>query len=185
MKRMTWLVPALYIVFLMLPIYWLLCMSFKNTNEILGHFTPWPQNFTLENYRNMFDNSDITHALWVTVQVTIGATVLPILVASCAAYARTMPSPVLARTAPGTAVTAATCAAEHFVSAGVHAIALRQSRSPFTRLSAQTPPINTDPAADATAQRGTRPGDGAARKNAATCTSRTSSITSPGFKADP
>jgi len=48
MKR--WLVPTLYIVFLMLPIYWLLAMSFKTTNEILGGFTLWPQTFTTENY---------------------------------------------------------------------------------------------------------------------------------------
>jgi alpha-glucoside transport system permease protein len=46
-----------------------------------------PSEITLENYRAMFDNSEITHALWVTVLVTIGATVLPILVASLAAYA--------------------------------------------------------------------------------------------------
>ena len=45
-----WLVPTLYIVFLMLPIYWLLNMSFKSTNEILGGFSLWPQDFTLENY---------------------------------------------------------------------------------------------------------------------------------------
>ena len=37
------LVPTLYILFLMLPIYWLLNMSFKTTNEILGGFTLWPQ----------------------------------------------------------------------------------------------------------------------------------------------
>ena len=37
--------------------------------------------------RNMFDNEGITHALWVTVHVTIGATILPILVAALAAYA--------------------------------------------------------------------------------------------------
>ena len=36
MKRYAWLVPALYIVFVLLPIYWLLNMSFKTTNEILG-----------------------------------------------------------------------------------------------------------------------------------------------------
>ena len=39
MRRVKWLVPALYIVFLMLPIYWLLSMSFKNTNEILTDLT--------------------------------------------------------------------------------------------------------------------------------------------------
>src|SRR2546423_13521080 len=54
MKRFVWLLPALYILFLMLPIYWLLNMSFKNTNEILGSFTLWPRVFTLENYRKIF-----------------------------------------------------------------------------------------------------------------------------------
>ena len=37
--RARFLVPALYIIFLLLPIYWLLNMSFKTTNEILGGFT--------------------------------------------------------------------------------------------------------------------------------------------------
>jgi len=46
-----------------------------------------PSEATFENYRNMFDNSAITHALWVTVFVTLGATVLPVLVGSLAAYA--------------------------------------------------------------------------------------------------
>ncbi|MEM0944737.1 MAG: carbohydrate ABC transporter permease [Pseudomonadota bacterium] len=51
---MTRLVPILYIVFLMLPIYWLLNMSFKTTNEILGGFSLYPAEFTLENYRVIF-----------------------------------------------------------------------------------------------------------------------------------
>jgi glycerol transport system permease protein len=49
MSRFKWLVPAIYIVFLMLPIYWLLSMSFKSTNEILGGFTLWPREFTFDN----------------------------------------------------------------------------------------------------------------------------------------
>ena len=57
MQRLKPLVPALYIVFLMLPIYWLLSMSFKTTNEILGGFSPWPQQFTLDNYRKIFTDS--------------------------------------------------------------------------------------------------------------------------------
>ena len=36
MKRYAWLIPTIYILFLMLPIYWLVSMSFKTTNEILG-----------------------------------------------------------------------------------------------------------------------------------------------------
>ena len=54
MKRITWMVPTLYIILLMLPIYWLVNMSFKTTNEILGTFTLWPQNFTFDNYIKIF-----------------------------------------------------------------------------------------------------------------------------------
>lgn len=43
-------VLILYIVFLMLPIYWLLNMSFKTNQEILSTFSLWPQNFTFDNY---------------------------------------------------------------------------------------------------------------------------------------
>ena len=50
--RPRYLVPTIYIIFLLLPIYWLLNMSFKTTNEILGGFTLWPHSFTLENYRS-------------------------------------------------------------------------------------------------------------------------------------
>ena len=53
MTRARWLVPTLYIVFLLLPIYWLVSMSFKTTNEILGSFTLWPNEFTLDNYIKM------------------------------------------------------------------------------------------------------------------------------------
>ena len=43
-RSWTWLVPTLYIIFLMLPIYWLLNMSFKTTNEILGGSVPGPRS---------------------------------------------------------------------------------------------------------------------------------------------
>jgi alpha-glucoside transport system permease protein len=46
-----------------------------------------PSVTTLQNYRDMFDNETLIHALWVTALVTIGATILPILVAALAAYA--------------------------------------------------------------------------------------------------
>ena len=46
----SWIVPALYILFLLVPIYWLLNMSFKTTNEILGSFSLWPREFTFANY---------------------------------------------------------------------------------------------------------------------------------------
>jgi alpha-glucoside transport system permease protein len=46
-----------------------------------------PSTWTLENYSNMFDNEGIVDALIITAQVTLGATVLPIIVAALAAYA--------------------------------------------------------------------------------------------------
>ena len=56
MKRFAWMVPTLYIILLMLPIYWLVNMSFKTTNEILGTFTLWPQNFTFDNCIKIFSD---------------------------------------------------------------------------------------------------------------------------------
>src|SRR5688572_14010562 len=74
--RLSWLVPAVYILFLMVPIYWLLNMSFKNTNEILGAFTLWPRNFTLENYHEILTNpvwysGYINSIIYVTINTLI------------------------------------------------------------------------------------------------------------------
>jgi glycerol transport system permease protein len=81
--RLSWLVPAVYILFLMVPIYWLLNMSFKNTNEILGAFTLWPRNFTLENYHEILTNpvwysGYINSIIYVTINTLISvAAALP------------------------------------------------------------------------------------------------------------
>ena len=79
MRSLKWLVPTLYIVFLMLPIYWLLNMSFKTTNEILGAFTLWPQDFTLDNYRKIFTDSTwyggyINSLTYVVINTAISVT---------------------------------------------------------------------------------------------------------------
>jgi len=87
MRRLGWLIPALYILFLMVPIYWLLNMSFKTTNEILGGFTLWPRNFTLASYREILTNpvwynGYINSIIYVTVN-----TVISVAAALPAAYA--------------------------------------------------------------------------------------------------
>ena len=46
-----------------------------------------PGKTTLENYSELFDNEAIVDAIWTTLLITIGGTVLPILVASLAGYA--------------------------------------------------------------------------------------------------
>ena len=57
--KFKWLIPFVYSLFLMLPIYWLLNMSFKTTNEILGTFSLFPQEFTLENYEAIFTGQTV------------------------------------------------------------------------------------------------------------------------------
>jgi alpha-glucoside transport system permease protein len=87
----------LHIVLALIAIFWLVPTTGLFITSILtpsdaaeGHwwkFVTKPSTWTLENYANMFDNEGITHALWVTALVTIGATIVPILVAALAAYA--------------------------------------------------------------------------------------------------
>ena len=49
-------VMTLYLLFLMLPIYWLLNMSLKTNTEILNDFTLFPRNITLDNYITIFSD---------------------------------------------------------------------------------------------------------------------------------
>jgi alpha-glucoside transport system permease protein len=46
-----------------------------------------PSQATFDNYSAIFDNEDITSAIWTTLWIAIGGTILPILVAAFAAYA--------------------------------------------------------------------------------------------------
>ncbi len=87
MSRIKWLLPTIYIVFLMLPIYWLLNMSFKSTNEILGSFTLWPQNFTLDNYKTIFTNPSWYNGYLNSIAYVVVNSVVAVLVALPAAYA--------------------------------------------------------------------------------------------------
>ncbi len=81
------IIPILYIMFLLLPIYWLIAMSFKTTGEILSGFSLFPQTFTLENYRVIFTDPTwywgyINSIIYVSLN-----TVISISVALPAAYA--------------------------------------------------------------------------------------------------
>jgi alpha-glucoside transport system permease protein len=87
----------IHIILVVLGLFWLVPTAGLFITSLLTpsdqaeggwwNFFAKPSQWTFENYSKMFDNEGITHALIVTAQVTIGATVLPILVASFAAYA--------------------------------------------------------------------------------------------------
>ena len=87
MKRAPWLVPGLYILFLMLPIYWLINMSFKTTNEILGGFSLWPNNFTIENYVVILTDPTWYMGYVNSIIYVVLNTVISVSVALPAAYA--------------------------------------------------------------------------------------------------
>jgi glycerol transport system permease protein len=87
MKSTKWLAPTLYILFLMLPIYWLVSMSFKTTNEILGAFTLWPQEFTLDNYVTIFTDPTWYNGYFNSLYYVMFNTLLSVAVALPAAYA--------------------------------------------------------------------------------------------------
>ncbi|HEY7458552.1 MAG TPA: carbohydrate ABC transporter permease, partial [Xanthobacteraceae bacterium] len=84
---LSWLVPTLYILFLMVPIYWLLNMSFKTTNEILGAFTLWPNDFTFANYRKIFTDPVWYNGYLNSITYAVLNTVLSVSAALPAAYA--------------------------------------------------------------------------------------------------
>ena len=87
MKRITWLVPTLYIIFLMLPIYWLINMSFKTPNEILGTFSLWPHNFTLDNYIKIFTDRTWYQGYINSICYVVLNTLISVTAALPAAYA--------------------------------------------------------------------------------------------------
>jgi len=79
--------PAVYVVFLMTPIYWLVIMSFKTNAEINSSLTFFPNNPTLANFQFILNDPSwffgyINAAIYVVMNVVIS-----ILVAVPAAYA--------------------------------------------------------------------------------------------------
>ena len=84
-KRSVFLV--LYLVFAILPIYWMVNMSLKTNTEIVSTFTFWPRELTWDNYKVIFtDRSWYSGYINSLIYVAIN-TVLSVAVALPAAYA--------------------------------------------------------------------------------------------------
>jgi glycerol transport system permease protein len=81
------IVLLLYLGFLLLPIYWLVNMSFQTTEEILGTFSLIPKNFTLTNYRMIFTDSSWYMGYINSIKYVLLNTVISLSVALPAAYA--------------------------------------------------------------------------------------------------
>ena len=85
--NLRWIIPTVYIIFLMLPIYWLLNMSFKTTNEILGGFSWFPAEFTVESYVTILTDPSWYWGYINSITYVVINTVISVTVALPAAYA--------------------------------------------------------------------------------------------------
>jgi alpha-glucoside transport system permease protein len=82
---------AVLAVMWLVPTLGLLLTSLLPTTEITQrgwwHIVSQPSLATFENYKEIFNNEAITSALWTTVQIAVGNTVLLVAVAALAGYA--------------------------------------------------------------------------------------------------
>ncbi|RGP35112.1 carbohydrate ABC transporter permease [Pseudotabrizicola alkalilacus] len=74
------LVMGLYLLFLLLPIYWLVNMSLKTNTEILSSFTLFPRDLTLRNYMVILTDPSwymgyVNSIIYVTLNVVISLAV--------------------------------------------------------------------------------------------------------------
>lgn len=78
---------ALYLLFLLLPIYWLINMSLKTNEEILSVFSLWPRDLTFANYAVILTDPSWYMGYVNSMIYVVMNTVISIAVALPAAYA--------------------------------------------------------------------------------------------------
>jgi glycerol transport system permease protein len=80
-------VLSFYLLFLGLPIYWLVNMSLKTNYEITTSLTLWPRDLTLANYTKIFTDSSWYSGYINSLKYVILNTLISITLALPAAYA--------------------------------------------------------------------------------------------------
>ena len=78
---------SFYLLFLALPIYWLVNMSLKTNYEITTSLTLWPRDLTLANYTKIFTDSSWYSGYINSLKFVILNTLISITLALPAAYA--------------------------------------------------------------------------------------------------
>ena len=73
-------VMVIYLLFLLVPIYWLVNMSLKTNTEILGSFSLWPRNLTFANYATILTDPSwymgyVNSLIYVFMNMAISLTV--------------------------------------------------------------------------------------------------------------
>ena len=78
---------SLFLIFLLLPIYWLVNMSFKTNEEIVSTMTLWPHHPTIAHYMRIFTDESWYSGYINSLKYVVINTVISISVALPAAYA--------------------------------------------------------------------------------------------------
>ncbi|RVA10949.1 carbohydrate ABC transporter permease [Mesorhizobium sp. M7A.F.Ca.US.002.01.1.1] len=86
-SRWWWIVPTIYIVVLLLPIYWLINMSFKTNAEIVSSLTLYPHQPTLANYVTIFTDASWYSGYINSITYVVMNMVISVAAALPAAYA--------------------------------------------------------------------------------------------------
>jgi glycerol transport system permease protein len=81
------LILSLYLVFLMVPIYWLIMMSLKTNTEITTMLTLWPRQLTFDNYIKIFTDPSWYSGYINSLTYVVLNTIISLAVALPAAYA--------------------------------------------------------------------------------------------------
>ena len=81
------IIMGLYLLFLLLPIYWLLMMSLKTNTEILSSFTLWPRDLTFDNYLTILTDPSWYMGYVNSMTYVVMNMVISLVVALPAAYA--------------------------------------------------------------------------------------------------
>ena len=68
------------------PIYWLVAMSIRPTDEMRGHISLIPQSLTGEHFSQLFTTEDFGQAIINSMRTTFGSLIISLLVGICAAY---------------------------------------------------------------------------------------------------
>lgn len=83
-----WILVIVIILYTLFPFYWAIVSSLTPTNDL--YVTPvkfWPQSFTLDHYRQVFDNGSFMRALLNSAIVSFGVVILALIFGTLGAYA--------------------------------------------------------------------------------------------------
>lgn len=91
-----------YLVFLAFPFLWLISTAFKPARELGSlHPTWFPENPTLDNFRQAFDEQPLLHAAFNSLAAALAAALIAVLIATPMAYVMARHRTRLAKAATG------------------------------------------------------------------------------------